>query len=87
MPGDFNGDGTVDSADYVVWRKTDGTQGGFDLWRAHFGETAGGGARATDDTSGAAAPEPASALILMVAAAGLYLQHCRVPKESHRTSG
>ena len=25
IPGDFNHDGTVDAADYVVWRKTDGT--------------------------------------------------------------
>ena len=25
LPGDFNSDGTVDAADYVVWRKTDGT--------------------------------------------------------------
>ena len=41
LPGDFNDDGTVDAADYVVWRKTDGTQIGYDTWRAHFGETAG----------------------------------------------
>ena len=25
LPGDFNDNGTVDAADYVVWRKTDGT--------------------------------------------------------------
>ena len=30
--GDFNGDGTVDAADYVVWRKTDGTPLGYDTW-------------------------------------------------------
>ena len=28
LPGDYNRDGTVDAADYVVWRKTDGTQAG-----------------------------------------------------------
>ena len=27
MPGDYNGDGKVDAADYVVWRKTDGHAG------------------------------------------------------------
>jgi hypothetical protein len=27
LPGDYNGDGTVDAADYVVWRKTLGTTG------------------------------------------------------------
>ena len=26
LPGDFNNDGTVDAADYVVWRKTDGSR-------------------------------------------------------------
>ena len=43
QPGDHNGDGTVDAADYVAWRKNDGTQTGYDVWRAHFGETAGVG--------------------------------------------
>ena len=37
LPGDFNNDGTVDAADYVVWRKNPGgiyTQNDFNLWRA-----------------------------------------------------
>jgi hypothetical protein len=38
---DYNLDGTVDAADYIVWRKTDGTQQGFDIWRANFGTAAG----------------------------------------------
>ena len=38
LPGDYNNDGTVDAADYVVWRKNDGTQGGYDTWRANFGQ-------------------------------------------------
>jgi autotransporter-associated beta strand protein len=50
--GDFNGDDTVDAADYVVWRKNETANnplpndGGatdqaarFNLWRANFGET------------------------------------------------
>ena len=44
LPGDFNGNGIVDAADYVVWRKSDGSQNGYATWRAHFGQTAGGGA-------------------------------------------
>jgi len=28
IPGDYNGNGTVDAADYVVWRKNDGLMGG-----------------------------------------------------------
>ena len=40
--GDFNQDGTVDAADYVVWRKDLGgiyTQNDYNIWRAHFGQT------------------------------------------------
>ena len=43
IPGDFNNDGTVDAADYVVWRNGLGatyTQTHYNLWRAHFGQTA-----------------------------------------------
>jgi hypothetical protein len=40
MHGDFNDDGIVDAADYVVWRAglgTTYTQADYDLWRANFG--------------------------------------------------
>lgn len=37
LAGDYNHDGAVDAADNVLWRKTDGTQAGYDTWRAHFG--------------------------------------------------
>jgi hypothetical protein len=39
MPGDYNNDGTVDAADYIVWKKTDGTPQGYDRWRVNFGAT------------------------------------------------
>src|SRR5262245_24788108 len=39
IPGDFNGNGTVDAADYVVWRKTGGTQADYTTWRTHFGQS------------------------------------------------
>ncbi len=42
LPGDFDGNGIVDMADYVVWRAglgTTFTQDDYDVWRAHFGET------------------------------------------------
>ena len=75
--GDYNDDGTVDAADYVVWRKNEGTEnalpndglggtigsGHYDQWRTHFGETAPGGAGGTG-----AVPEPSSMLLM---AAGL----------------
>jgi hypothetical protein len=37
VPGDYNRNGIVDAADYVVWRKNDGTPAGYDAWRANFG--------------------------------------------------
>ena len=43
LAGDYNLDGIVDAADYILWRKTDGTQEGYDRWRANFGRSAGGG--------------------------------------------
>jgi hypothetical protein len=56
ITGDYNGNGTVDAADYVVWRKSVGQTGAglpadgdgdmdvdeadYGVWRANFGETA-----------------------------------------------
>jgi hypothetical protein len=43
LPGDFNNDGTVDAADYAVWRNglgTTYTQADYNTWRANFGRTA-----------------------------------------------
>jgi hypothetical protein len=60
LPGDFNHDGAVNAADYVVWRKTDQSQTGYNNWRANFGRTAGGGSGAIAAT----VPEPATGLLL-----------------------
>jgi hypothetical protein len=83
LPGDYNANGVVDAADYVLWRNggpllndpTSGVQpGDYDVWRANFGKVAGAGA-ATDHLStiranaGAAVPEPASWMLLVVCGA------------------
>ena len=39
FPGDYNDDGRVDAADYVVWRKTDGTQSGLHTLASQFRRT------------------------------------------------
>jgi hypothetical protein len=59
LTGDYNGDGKVNSQDYVVWRKTgiNGAQGYTD-WRSNFGN---GGLGA-----GASVPEPTSAVLLVI---------------------
>jgi hypothetical protein len=70
--GDFNGNGTVDAADYVLWRNggdlendpTPGVQpGDYDVWRANFGRTAG----AAGAAASAAVPEAATLLSAAVA--------------------
>jgi hypothetical protein len=84
LPGDYNNDGVVDNADYIVWRKGLGTMfapNGYDVWRAHFGETAAGvGSALTASgslSSGAlGVPEP-SGLVLALGAAGVFLFYIR----------
>jgi T5SS/PEP-CTERM-associated repeat protein len=70
VPGDFNGNGVVDAADFVVWRKglgTTYTQNDYNVWRANFGQQGGGGSGATVN---AAVPEPSTLVLLIFAAAG-----------------
>jgi hypothetical protein len=78
--GDYNGDGTVDTADYIVWRNTlDSTEdlradgngnlvidsGDYDAWRSAFGTTYDFGGNAAT-FSGATVAEPASSLVLLI---------------------
>ncbi|HEY3395078.1 MAG TPA: hypothetical protein VGK58_20405, partial [Lacipirellulaceae bacterium] len=60
LAGDYNRDGKVDAADYVVWRKADGTAPGYNTWRTNFGRTSGGGGLA----AGAAVPEVSTTWML-----------------------
>ncbi|MCC7475841.1 MAG: retropepsin-like domain-containing protein [Pirellulales bacterium] len=58
LAGDFNSDGKVDAADYIVWRKNGGTAQEYQTWRANFGATIGAGAAIGNQ---AAVPEPLAA--------------------------
>ena len=54
-----------------MWRKGLGTnysQADYDVWRRHFGQTAGSGSGAN---ATAAIPEPTTAVMLMLASAGV----------------
>jgi hypothetical protein len=77
LPGDFNDDGNVDAADYVVWRQIDGTQTGYDAWRANFGRALSVGSGSVGYPLGASAeplpaavPEPATRALF--AAIGIF---------------
>jgi hypothetical protein len=79
ISGDYNKDGTVDAADYVAWRKTDGNAAGYNLWRTNFGKSTivGAGAAGTSTTQ-AAVPEPATFVLFMVVATGWCLLERRI---------
>jgi hypothetical protein len=66
LPGDYNNDGNVDSADYVAWRKDPASFGGdpdgYNTWRTNFGTMAGGGS---------GVPEPTSMVLLLGVLIGL----------------
>jgi hypothetical protein len=82
-PGDYNKDGTVNGADYVVWRKTFGQAGAglaadgdwsghvdagdYAVWKRNFGQQAVSGS-----TAAAAIPEPCTMALLGLALAILF---------------
>jgi len=75
-PGDYNLDGIVDAADYVVWRKTNGSNpAGYQTWRTNFGEPSGGGSFAAAANS--TVPEPAALTILFAVVATFSLRRHR----------
>lgn len=81
-PGDYNADGTVDAADYTLWRDglgTKYTQADYAVWKANFGiATSGSG-------SGTAVPEPtAVALLLGTTLVVMFARVGRVQKSRHR---
>jgi hypothetical protein len=78
VPGDFNGNGVVDMADYVLWRNggplqnevsDQGTVTAQDYvdWRARFGNTSGSGSESKLGQS-TSVPEPGTTCLLLVGA-------------------
>jgi hypothetical protein len=97
LEGDYNRDGTVDAADYTVWRDQLGTegahliadgnrngtidQGDYDVWKTNFGLTTGSGA-----LSKGAVPEPSSSLLVLLATAAWCLRRRLTSEHYCRTS-
>jgi hypothetical protein len=71
LQGDYNMDGSVDAADYVVWRKTMNTAPTYATWRQNFGE---GGSGAGGESS---VPEPSTTLFVTLAVLGGFLARRR----------
>jgi autotransporter-associated beta strand protein len=62
MPGDFDGDGDVDGADFLAWQRNDGTLAGLTAWQKNYGSLTPPGAM-----EGASLPVPeANSLLLLL---------------------
>ena len=82
LTGDYNGNGVVDAADYVVWRRSFGQTGpgmaadgdgdtqidddDYDVWRAHFGQIAPSAGSGTA-IDHRVVPEPAAWMLALLA--------------------
>jgi sugar lactone lactonase YvrE len=84
--GDYNRNGTVDAADYTLWRDGLGSvynQFDYQIWKSHFGEMSGGSlARATGSV-----PEPAAIILLTFALPALARTGRRKVVANSRTKG
>ena len=82
LMGDFNGDGKVDAADYVTFRKSNGSEADYAKWRANFGASSGLGA-----ASAIGVPEPPVWVLvpLVVVCVGLFF-FPRLPVEHASTA-
>ncbi len=89
VPGDYNGNGSVDAADYVLWRNggpllnevdTPGTVNAADYteWRTRFDNSGAGSGAALS----AAVPEPDTALLMMVGASALSKLALRIRRRA-----
>ena len=78
VPGDYNNNGKVDAADYVLWRNGGPLQNEVDMpgtinaadytaWRARFGNTSGAGS----GLLGSSVPEPSTFVLFVAGATGV----------------
>jgi T5SS/PEP-CTERM-associated repeat protein len=91
-PGDYNTDGIVDAADYVVWRQTQGQTGpgqaadgnsdgvvdaaDYDFWRANFGSVVGGASASGPVAMALAASVPEPTTLILIGLASFVFPRC-----------
>jgi hypothetical protein len=84
VTGDYNRDGTVNAADYTVWRNTRGQTGvslaadgdgdnaitelDYDIWKSHYGNVAAGAGQSASSSRHENVPEPSAALLIIAGA-------------------
>ncbi|MBN2559922.1 MAG: hypothetical protein JXQ75_03205, partial [Phycisphaerae bacterium] len=73
LPGDFDGDGDVDGADFLMWQRGESpsplSTSDLDDWKANFGTIPSAGT-----TNTLAVPEPAALFLLMLAMAAMPMR-------------
>jgi hypothetical protein len=85
LPGDYNNNGAVDAADYVLWRnggplQNQGASPGavdqadYDFWRTQFGKRSGGAGAAL---GAAAIPEPGAMVAVVIGLLGVAVIRIR----------
>jgi exopolysaccharide biosynthesis protein len=62
--GDYNLNGTIDTGDYAVWRKSVGGTLGYNAWRQRYGAAGGSGSEFGENTT---VPEPSGTVSIAVA--------------------
>lgn len=73
LAGDYNNNGVVDGADYVVWRNggaPDSSQAGYTLWRSSFGSSGSGAGLG----GSGAVPEPTAVALVALSLVGLVVK-------------
>lgn len=77
LPGDFNNDGEVDAADYVLWRKNPSNflPQTYDTWRQNFGNPPGSGSGLGSEPG--AVPEPGAIVVAIIGGLGLLASRRR----------
>ena len=103
LAGDFNGNGVVDAADYVVWRKSQGQTGiglaadadfnrtvdfvDYLVWRAHFGQAVPGSGAGTSELTAVPEPRTLTLTLMFLAATGWCLRRRSTSRTSQQHFG